>query len=44
MSDALWVALGGMAIVFCVLALLLLAMVLIKRAFPAKEDKGQEGA
>ena len=44
MLDAVWLALGGIAIVFVVLAILLFAMIVIKRVFPPKSDSGKEGA
>lgn len=36
MLNAVWLALGGMAIVFAALVILLLVMVIIKRVFPVK--------
>lgn len=44
MLDAVWLALGGMAIVFAVLSLLLLTMVIVKRAFPARNEEKKGGA
>ena len=39
MVNALWIALGGMAIVFAVLGVVLLVMMVIRRIFRPKEEK-----
>jgi Na+-transporting methylmalonyl-CoA/oxaloacetate decarboxylase beta subunit len=42
MLNALWIVLLGMAIIFAVLGILLLAMVLLGRLVRTKEEDGQK--
>lgn len=43
MLNALWMVLGGMAIVFAVLGLLLLMMVIIKKVFRPESENTKGG-
>lgn len=44
MLNAMWLVLGGTAIVFAALGILLGVMVVIKRVFPPQEGEGKEEA
>ena len=43
MLNALWIVLLGMAIIFAVLGILLLAMILLGKLVRTKEEDGQKG-
>jgi len=40
MLNALWMVLGGMAIVFAVLAVVLLVMAMLRKVFRPKDGRG----
>jgi len=43
MLNALWMVLGGMAIVFAVLAVVLLVMAMLRKVFRPKDGSDAEG-